>query len=785
MRTIRERVASRPVAGVLPADDASPNLLQLGTRLIFDATVSRLNRLFLISILGLVMPFALAGSTEEAMAPGEDESEQALMEERVRVVGDKEAARKSSGSEYFIDEEELSRHEYTDIQRALRRVPGVNLQDEEGYGLRPNIGFRGTGVERSSKVTLMEDGVLIAPAPYAAPSAYYFPTAGRMESMEVSKGPASIRQGPHTTGGVLNMISRQIPNGFMGQGELAFGDDGHARGKLALGDSFERVGWMVETFQEQVDGFKRLDGGGDTGFDLQDYAARLRLNSREGARMYQSLELKLGTTQQEGNETYLGLAQADFDNDPFRRYAASGADHISTDHDQALVRYFIVPTSKIDVTTTVYRNDFFRNWAKLQSVGGSGIVGILAEPDSPAHAPLMSIIRGEVDSAPGELELRNNRRDYYSQGIQSTLGLRLGNEGGVRNDIEFGVRFHEDEEDRFQEQDEYQMLGGSMVLTSLGDPGSQANRVTSAEALALFVRDKIMVGKWSVEPGLRFESADFTRLDYSTTDPLRTGAGSTVRKNDVDELIPGLGVTYEASPQVGIFGGVHKGFAPPGPGQSGFTEAEESYNYELGVRLSHGGHFQAVGFFSDYKNLLGRDTLSGGGGGTGLQFNGGEVEILGLELSFDRILLGGNESSYLVPLQIAYTYTEGEFQSNFETSHADWAPEVFAGDELPYLPEHQLFAEIGWRNAHWSAFVAASYVDEMRTSAGQGTIPDAERIEDHLVFDLSAEYRFRQHYRTFVRVRNMTDEIYVAASRPAGLRPGLPRTFLAGFGFDF
>jgi Fe(3+) dicitrate transport protein len=631
----------------------------------------------------------------------------------------------------------------------------------------------------------MEDGVLIAPAPYSAPSAYYFPTAGRMESMEVSKGPASVRQGPHTTGGVLNLISRAIPNRFSAQGELAFGNDGNARGRFSAGDSAERFGWLVETFQQKTDGFKNLDGGGDTGFDLEDYVAKLRVNSAEGSGFYQSLELKLGSTDQTGDETYLGLTEDDFARDPYRRYAASSEDVITTEHEQVQLRHFVVPNPRFDLTTTAYHNDFSRNWRKLQSVGGEDIGAILAAPAAPEYDGLIDVIRGDADSAPGDLEVRNNRRDYYSRGVQSVLGIRL-DSARTRHAIEVGVRYHEDEEDRFQEEDAFQMIGGSMQLTAPGDPGSQSNRINRAEALALFVRDKIEAGRWRLEPGVRLESMDFTQRDFGPVDPGRAGTDLVVKRNDVDEVIPGMGVAYAAAERVSVFGGVHKGFAPPGPGKDDETDPEESVNYELGVRIGHDAmHFQAVAFFSDYDNLLGTDTTSGGGTGTGEQFNGGEVEVKGLELSFARDLAGTGERDYAIPVQLAYTLTRGEFRSSFETSFADWAPEVVKGDELPYLPEHQLFAEIGWRDARWGLFVAGSYVDEMRTQAGQGAIPEEESIEDHLVVDASGDYRFRRHYRAFVQVRNLTDEIYVAARRPAGLRPGLSRTFLAGFGMSF
>jgi len=690
------------------------------------------------------------------------------------------------GSVNYISPKEMERFSYTDVNRTLRAVPGVNIQEEDGFGLRPNIGLRGTGVERSSKITVMEDGILMAPAPYAAPAAYYFPTIGRMQGVEILKGSSQIKYGPYTTGGAINLISTQIPNEFGGRVNLIGGSYGGRNLHAFVGNSHKNVGYMVETFQYGSDGFKDLDGGGNTGFDKQDYLAKVRINTNAEAKIYQSLTFKIGQSIETSNETYLGLSQEDFEDAPYRRYAASQVDQMNTEQSQYSLTHFAQLSEFINVTTTAYRSDFKRNWYKLDKVKDSSgnktsIASLLENPSD--YNDAYDILTGSTSTNEDALFVKANNRSYYAQGIQTAFNFNF-KTGKVNHQAQLGIRYHQDEIDRFQWVDEYAMDNGVMELTKAGVGGTESNRVETAEALATYLQYKLKIGNLTAIPGIRHEHIELARKDYGKDDPDRTGIDLSERSNTVEVFIPGIGIDYQFNRHLSSFAGVHKGFAPPGSREE--TKPEESINYELGTRYSKNAlSAQAVLFLNDYSNLLGTDLEASGGAGSGDLYNGGEVETKGLEFQLTYDLLAFDQQSpFSLPLTIAYTYTDAIFQNDFDSDFDGWGT-VAAGDEFPYLAHNQLAVILALEHHKFSISLSGRYMDEMRTAPGQGEIKQEERTDDYFVVDASASYNMHKNISLFGSATNLSDQVYMVARRPAGLRPGMPRAFNLGLKANF
>ena len=701
-----------------------------------------------------------------------------------QILGSKFKARNRTGSAYYISPEEIRRLGYTDINRMLKAVPGVNMYEEDGFGLRPNISLRGTKAERSERISIMEDGVLAAPAPYSAPAAYYFPNVARMEAIEVLKGSSQVQYGPFTTGGAINLVSTPIPNSFSGKANISYGSKNTFKSHTSVGSSWKHFGYMVEYLRYQSDGFKKYEDHAAKGFKRNDIIAKIRVKTDHVKGVNHALELKFGYADENSDETYVGLSADDFKKTPFLRYAGSQMDKLKTDHRQWVATYLLTFSNKLKITTNAYYNYFHRNWYKLNDVRAGitskekrSIADVLVDPET--NIRYFDILTGKTDREEEALLVRANNRTYRSRGIQTRAEYRF-NLNEFFFDLEFGLRYHADEEDRFQWDDSYSMKNKKMVLFMEGIHGTNANRVTSANALAGYLLAKLRYDAWTVTAGLRYEDVDLLKKDYTKEDLARSGKVRIETPNHARVLIPGVGLHYQLMPAASVFFGIHKGFAPPSAEL--YQKPESSVNMELGTRVAI-GNFRAelIGFYNNYSNMLGSDLAASGGAGTLEQINVGEARVKGAEFLVQYQPLPKN-CNVRLPLQVSYTYTDTEIRNSFE-SHS-WG-NVVRGDEIPYIFKHALNMQLGIECKWFYANIGARYNSDMRTSPGQGTIAEREKVPANLIFDASLNVFVNKYLTVRLNAINLTNRVYLTSRHPAGLRAGHPFGIYAGANVQF
>jgi Fe(3+) dicitrate transport protein len=711
----------------------------------------------------------------------------------VEIVGYN--AKTIAGSGQYINTRTLSKTNQININNVLRNIPGVNVRDEEGYGLRPNIGLRGTPVNRSAKITLMEDGILVAPAPYADPSAYYFPTFSRMQGVEVLKGSSQVKYGPYTVGGAVNLLSTAIPDAFKAFAQVSYGSFNTNQQRIWVGDSKTNFDYVFEFNRFASNGFKQLDGGGNTGFERRDVMGKFRWHSNSDAAVAQSLTLKVLNATELGNETYLGLSYADFIENPLRRYAATQKDLLDMEHSHISLSYNIQPVQGLVFNATAYYANTYRDWARANSVGGQSVTTIINDPAS--HQLPYQILTGKAD---GAILYQSAARNYFSKGVQANARYFFC-AGETSSKIELGMRYHADQADRLATRSTYNMTGGKMILASAGISGNNENQIRSAGSLAAYFSYGFFYNGLKLSPGVRYERINFDIQNYGNADFGRLGTNLKSATNELAIFLPGVGVSYDINTKMNVFAGVHKGFSPPGMPNTN-TNAEQAkeetaMNYELGYRLNATGlSLQLVGFSNNYNNILGSDNVSGGGAGTGDMFNAGNAVVQGLEFSleYNFMQLINSNQSFRVPLDVAYTYTNAKFAETFVNGGGDWGSGLInAGDFIPFITPHLLTTSLGVENNKMSLVLIARYIGQTRVKPSQGEIalPDADTklneinaIGSDLVLDLSANYKFNKTITAFCTINNITNNMGIITNLPQGYRPNMPFNLNVGLKAD-
>ena len=678
------------------------------------------------------------------------------------VIGTKADVPSLKGSGAILDKSDLDKFYYTDINDILRQVPGVYVRPETGYGFFPNISLRGVDPNRSAKVTLMEDGIPTAPTPYADPSAYYSPTAGRMAGFEVLKGTSSLKHGPNTTGGVINYLSTPIPNQQLSHLRASYGTDNervahaYSGGRTDFGGG--KLGYLLELFDHCSDGFhtlKSLNGAPDRNAPIERTDILLKLSYEFGEGDY--LEFKAGRMDMDADVSYQGLSKADYATNPYQRYANTDTDNMDSDQTRYYLRYNKEFSDSLTMSTTVFLNEFNRNWLKLAKVGTSASSTTKVGKGVFADATLISVLKGETD---GYYEVKSNDRSYQSKGILANFDYEVG-----INDIDFGFSYIEDDYDKnpyYTDKYTVTVAGTTTTRSKIVDDGSANYAYKDAEAFEAYIVDDIDFGALSLTPGVRYSSIDYAN-------------GTNARS--LDDVIVGLGGTYELSDTLGLFSGIHQGHTFPDAESvaADNLDQEESLSFEVGAR----GVFSDISFEFAYFNTQLKDmlVLSNLNNGVAGSANIGEGSIDGLEVQLATDL--GTDGGFGIPVSASFTFTNTEFESSTAPT-TGYLSGASAGNEFPYVPDFMMNLRGGLVFDKASTYLNFHYQGSSYTDGA-----NSNELNKYGSLDWSAFYDVSEGVTVFTKVTNLTDETYVQSVLPDGYRVGKPRAVSVGMSYDF
>ena len=175
--------------------------------------------------------------------------------------------------------------------------------------------------------------------------------------------------------------------------------------------------------------------------------------------------------------------------------------------------------------------------------------------------------------------------------------------------------------------------------------------------------------------------------------------------------------------------------------------------------------------------------------------NDGEISAVGLELQVGYDFGLANGADYSVPVTLGLTWTEAEFESGASSADGE---SIFSGakpgNEVPYIPEFQLHAGIGYASGSYRVNLDGTYVGESHASGANGASPynyagkfDSRygEVDSYFVADLTLRYNVSDATNVFATARNVFDEEYVVGRLPQGARPGMPQQLLFGVESQF
>ncbi|MFM8518764.1 MAG: TonB-dependent receptor family protein [Nevskiaceae bacterium] len=675
------------------------------------------------------------------------------------VLGSRERLERIAGGAHVLTEKDLADSRVLTVNEALRKVPGVFAREEEGLGLRPNIGIRGLNPTRSTKVLLLEDGLPLAFAPYGDNASYFHPSIERFNRIEVLKNSGQIAFGPQTVGGLVNYISADPPESFSGRLAARGGSRGYRDWQVAVGDTLASTGtgWRLDATRKQSAGSRE-----NIELDVTDVGVKLR--QELGAD--QSLTLRASLYRERSQVPYSGLTLAEFIANP--RANAFVNDFFDSQRRAAALTHGWQITDEVALRTSVYATGFDRDWWRQSSSS-------MQRPND-ASDPACLDMRNLNTSCGNEGRLRS----YTTFGIEPRLSIE-GSVGTYSLTTLIGLRHHREHQHR------QQVHGDTPRARTAGtgpNGGLREDNLREVDALSGFIETSLTVDRLTVTPGVRVESIRYTRSNKLTD---RSGSSS------LTQFVPGIGVTYKINDSALLFAGVHRGFSPPRvedairvDGAGVELEAELSWNREVGLRFEAEDRWrlEASLFEMDFINQIVPASLAGGSGAT--LTNAGRTLHRGAELAAEW----RDDRHALAPTaRVAWTWLPVARYGGTRYSAIPGHTQVnVGGNRLPYAARHSATVTLGLRRGALSAqlegtWTGAMYGDDLNTVALSAD-GQRGRLGGHAIANITLQYHHDEALTVYASAKNLLDRLYLG-DLSRGIVVGPPRLLHAGFEYRY
>lgn len=739
----------------------------------------------LMSFRPTVLVVALAGACSSLSAAAGDDvaSPPPAQMEGVKVVGNwldttaKGIVQNHPGARTVVRREELRESGAVNLRDALRRVPGVQVQESNGTGgsdVSLNVGVRGLTSRLSPRSTILLDGVPLAVAPYGQPQVSMAPVGlGNLQAVDVVRGGGSVRYGPQNVGGIINFVTRDIPETFGGSAgvQLQGGEHGGIR---TVSNAF--VGGTTSQGLGVALLYNGMHGPGFREHEDNESIDDVMLKAKYA---FSSEDTLTGSIHHYDGQAGMpgGLTQADYDADPFQSRRPYDDFHgRRTDY---VLKYSHVDDRRSFEVQTYYTDSFRGSHIETITPNANGTY---------TH------------------QLNAYPRNYHTFAFEPRYS-QLFDWGQVTHEIGVGYRYvneamHERtlRNDKFTSNLWYTPFEGSPYD---GPYVLSGNNTGSNEAHALYVDDTINVGDWTITPGLRYERIHSEWEAHPSATVIVKGP--LQRRESYSKPLPSVNVIYHLSDALKLYANAETSFGALQYFQIGQKDSSNQFasglqpetarTYEIGSRYdgkAWGGEISLFRINFDHElQIVGKlpGVPDSHDGWTSL----GATTHKGIETAAHVDL--GQYSDALAGFTLWGTATY---------THAVYKHGSFEGLDLPFYSRRTANLGLRYGIARWT-FNVDAFAQSKQHSPGSPSFdpgkpavyqteptPDGDfgDIPGWMTWNARAEYAFGPSFsnlRLGVGVKNLTDRRYFTRSTDNndGIYVGQPRTYFMQASVDF